>query len=163
MGQASRQRPNTAPPSIRVLVVDDFSDGRELVAEYLTFRGFCVDVARDGAEAIEIARRVQPDFVLMDLSMPGVNGWQATRALKDDVSTQGIIVIALTAHTFEPEMNAARAAGCDAVVCKPFDLATLADALPRVLQHGTAVLDVPGLSLSAAERQHVQRRSTNSV
>jgi two-component system, cell cycle response regulator DivK len=161
----SRQPEKTTPPSIRVLVVDDFADGRELVAEYLTFRGFDVHVARDGAEAIEVARRFQPEIVLMDLSMPGINGWQAAGALKKDISTQGMIVIALTAHTFKAEINAAREAGCDGVICKPFDLATLAEALPRVLKHGMTALDVPGLSLSptAEEQRRIRPRSTESV
>jgi len=133
---------------LNVLVVDDFADGRELVAEYLAFRGFVVHVACDGAEAIVIARKVRPDIVLMDLSMPGIDGWQAARALKNDPATQAIIVIAVTAHALKPETDAAREAGCDGVICKPFDLATLADALPRVLKHGAAALDVLGLSLN---------------
>jgi CheY-like chemotaxis protein len=147
-----------------VLVVDDFSDGRELVAEYLTFRGFEVHVASGGAEAIEVVRRVRPDIVLMDLSMPGVNGWQAAHTIKANPATQATIVIALTAHALKPEIDAAKDAGCDAVVCKPFDLTTLADALPRVLRRGVSALDVPGLSLTAANQgTKAQRRSIESV
>jgi CheY-like chemotaxis protein len=132
---------------LRVLVVDDFPDGRELLAEYLTFRGFTVHVACDGAAAIEIARRVSPEIVLMDLSMPGIDGWQAARTLKNDPRTSRITVIAVTAHALKPETEAARQAGCDGVICKPFDLTTLADVLPRVLKHAKA-LDVPGLAES---------------
>ena len=79
MSKVSR---NHKPLSIRVLVVDDCPDGREMVTEYLTFRGFAVTVATGGADAIAQVQRVRPDIVLMDLRMPGINGWKATRALK---------------------------------------------------------------------------------
>ena len=131
-----------------VLVADDFADGRELVAEYLTFRGFTVHTATDGEQAIQIARSVRPDIVLMDLSMPGIDGWQAARMLKSDPRTRDIIVLAVTAHALKRETDAARSAGCDAIICKPFDIASLGDALPRLLTHGTKALDVPGLTLT---------------
>ena len=136
------------PHKALVLVVDDFPDGRELVAEYLTFKGFAVLTASAGAEAIEIARRVKPQIVLMDLSMPGLDGWDATRILKADPATSGIVVIALTARAMTQDTDRAFQAGCDGVVAKPFDLATLADALPRVLKRGSSALDVPGISLN---------------
>jgi two-component system cell cycle response regulator DivK len=134
--------------SVRVLVVDDFPDGRELVAEYLAFRGFEVHVACDGAEAITVARKVRPSIVLMDLSMPGIDGWQAARILKSDPNTRTIVVIAVTAHALKKETDAAKAAGCDGVISKPFDLTALADALPRVLRRGASALEVPGLSVT---------------
>jgi CheY-like chemotaxis protein len=81
--------------------------------------------------------------------MPGIDGWQAARLLKNDPETQAITVIAVTAHALKPERDAARDAGCDGVICKPFDLTTLADALPRVLKQGATALDVPGLSTTA--------------
>jgi two-component system, cell cycle response regulator DivK len=84
---------------ILALVVDDFPDGRELLAEYLTFRGFGVLTTSTGAEAIEIARRVKPQIILMDLSMPGLDGWEATRILKADPETRDIVVVAVTART----------------------------------------------------------------
>jgi CheY-like chemotaxis protein len=148
---------------LTVLVVDDFTDGRELVAEYLAFRGFVVHVACNGAEAIAIARKVRPAIVLMDLSMPGVDGWQAARTLKNDPATRAITVIAVTAHALKPETDAAREAGCDGVICKPFDLATLADALPRVLKHGATALDVPGLSLTPTRHPKNRRGAPESV
>jgi CheY-like chemotaxis protein len=155
--------PRSRSHPLNVLVVDDFPDGRELVAEYLAFRGFVVHVACDGAEALVIARKVRPEIVLMDLSMPGIDGWQAARTLKNDPATQAITVIAVTAHALEAETEAARAAGCDGVICKPFDLATLADALPRVLKHGAAALDVLGLSLNPTRRPKARRRAPESV
>ena len=131
-----------------VLVVDDFQDGRELVAEYLAFRGFTVHTATDGAEAIEVADAARPDVVLLDLSMPGIDGWQAARILKSSPATRKMIIVAVTAHALARETQAARDAGCDGVICKPFDLTALGDALPRLLTHGTKALDVPGLSLT---------------
>src|SRR5438045_6834404 len=96
-----------------ILVVDDAEDGREMLVEYLAFRGFHVVEAQNGTEAIEVARRVRPHVILMDLSMPVVDGWEATRQLKADPLTKDIIIIAVTAHAFPREQEAARAAGCD--------------------------------------------------
>lgn len=121
-----------------VLVVDDSSDGREMLVEYLAFRRFPVAEARSGAEAIEVARRVQPNIILMDLSMPGVDGWEATRRLRADPATGSTIIVAVTAHAFPREQEAARAAGCDVVIAKPFDLSALADALATVASDGLA-------------------------
>jgi CheY-like chemotaxis protein len=132
---------------LRVLVVDDYQDGRDLLTEYLTFRGFAVDAACDGAEAIAKAKHARPDLILMDLRMPGMDGWRATRALKDDPDTQSVPVIAVTAHALGVERQSARDAGCDAVISKPFDITALGDALPKFLELGASALEVPGLSL----------------
>jgi CheY-like chemotaxis protein len=158
-----RMAPRKLAVPLTVLVVDDFPDGRELVAEYLTFRGFDVHVACDGAEAVALARKFRPAIVLMDLSMPGIDGWQAARMLKSDPNTQAIIVIAVTAHALKRERDAATAAGCDGVISKPFDLTALADALPRVLKRGPAALDVPGLSATPSRRAHARRRSARQA
>lgn len=117
-----------------VLVVDDSSDGREMLVEYLAFRQFPVAEAQSGAEAIDVARRIQPDIILMDLSMPGVDGWEATRRLRADPATGSTIIVAVTAHAYPREQDAARAAGCDVVIAKPFDLSALADALGKWVQ-----------------------------
>jgi CheY-like chemotaxis protein len=85
-----------------------------------------VSEATNGADAIKSASDASPEIVLMDLTMPGIDGWQAARALKSDPRTRGITVIAVTAHALQPETDAARAAGCDGVICKPFDLGALA-------------------------------------
>jgi two-component system cell cycle response regulator DivK len=102
-----------------VLVVDDVDHGREIFAEYLEFRGFRVATAADGLEAIEKTHELRPDVILMDLSLPGIDGWEATRRLKQDPSTKDIPIIALTAHALESAHAKARAAGCNAVVTKP--------------------------------------------
>ena len=147
------------PPSLpSVLIVDDFVDGRELLAEYLTFRGFPIHVASDGGEAIEVARRVRPAIILMDLSMPGIDGWQATRTLKADPVMRETLIFAVTARALRPERDAAKEAGCDGVICKPFDITVLGDALPRVLVDGPAAIEVPGLSLPEAASDETIRR-----
>jgi CheY-like chemotaxis protein len=146
-----------------VLVVDDFPDGLELVAEYLKFRRFAVHTARGGQEAIDIARKVMPAIVLMDLSMPDLNGCQAATILKNDPETRGICVIAVTARTLQTERDAAVAAGCDGVILKPFDLATLANALPHVLEDCAKALNVPGLALPWTHQQSQSRRGPQSA
>lgn len=102
-----------------VLVVDDVPDGREICAEYLAFRGYGVATAEDGQEALDKTSSLLPDVILMDLSLPGIDGWEATRRLKQDERTKHIRVIALTAHALPSAHERARAAGCDAVVTKP--------------------------------------------
>jgi two-component system cell cycle response regulator DivK len=102
-----------------ILVVDDFRDGREMYAEYLSHAGFDVAQAADGEEAVAKARELLPDVVLMDLSLPGMDGWEATRVLKADARTRDMRVIALTAHALSVYADSARAAGCDSVVTKP--------------------------------------------
>lgn len=103
----------------KVLVVDDFAAGRDLSAEYLTFRGYEVATAEDGAQAIETAREFLPDVILMDLSLPEVDGWEATRRLRGDDRTKDMKIIALTAHALDAEKDRALEAGCDEVVTKP--------------------------------------------
>jgi two-component system, cell cycle response regulator DivK len=102
-----------------VLVVDDMVDGREICAEYLSFRGYRVATAADGHEALAQAFDLLPTVILMDLSLPGIDGWEVTRRLKRDERTRHIPVIALTAHALASARDAALSAGCDAVVTKP--------------------------------------------
>ncbi|HEX2642332.1 MAG TPA: response regulator [Thermoanaerobaculia bacterium] len=109
-----------------VLVVDDVEHGREIFSEYLEFRGFRVATAADGQEALDKAFELLPDVILMDLSLPGIDGWEATRRLKKDERTRAIPVIALTAHALVSAHETALAAGCDSVVTKP--------CLPRELE-----------------------------
>jgi CheY-like chemotaxis protein len=102
-----------------ILVVDDYQDAREMYAEYLLFSGFRVAEARTGNEAIEQALALKPDLILMDLSLPGMDGWEATRVLKADDRTKDIPVVALTGHALAGASEGARKAGCDAFVVKP--------------------------------------------
>jgi CheY-like chemotaxis protein len=108
--------PRTGP---RILLVEDYDDAREMYRDYLEFSGFRVDTARDGHEALKKARAQMPDLILMDLSLPGLDGWEATRILKNDPSTSHLMVVALSAHALAAEGERARAAGCDGFIAKP--------------------------------------------
>jgi len=105
------------PPLI--LVVDDYQDAREMYAEYLQFSGFRVAEAKNGNEAVEQAFALRPDLILMDLSLPGMDGWEATRRLKSDDATRHIPIVALTGHALAGASEGARKAGCDSFVTKP--------------------------------------------
>ena len=102
-----------------ILVVDDYEDAREMYAEYLRFCGFRVAEARNGNEALEQAFALVPDLILMDLSLPGMDGWEATRQLKSDERTRNIPVVALTGHALAGASESAQKAGCDSFVTKP--------------------------------------------
>lgn len=108
---------NDKPPLI--LVVDDYQDAREMYAEYLQFSGFRVAEAKNGNEAVEQAFALKPDLILMDLSLPGIDGWEATRRLKADDATKHIPIVALTGHALAGASEGARRAGCDSFVTKP--------------------------------------------
>jgi two-component system, cell cycle response regulator DivK len=103
----------------RVLLVDDYPDAREMYSEYLQFSGFDVVEAANGVEALARAVEDAPDIILMDLSLPVMDGWEATRRLKSDGRTAGIPVVALTGHALAGISEGARKAGCDAFVTKP--------------------------------------------
>ena len=103
----------------RVLVVDDYPDVREMYSEYLEFSGFDVIQAVNGIEALQRAVDAAPDIILMDLSLPVMDGWEATRRLKEDARTNRIPVVALTGHALAGISEGASKAGCDAFVTKP--------------------------------------------
>jgi len=103
----------------RVLLVDDYPDAREMYSEYLQFSGFDVLEAANGMEALQRAVDGTPDVILMDLSLPVMDGWEATRRLKADKRTAKIPVVALTGHALAGISEGAKQAGCDAFVTKP--------------------------------------------
>ena len=109
----------TKRPQPLVLLAEDFEDARELYRDYLEFSGFSVTTANNGREAIDLAVTLQPDLILMDASMPVLDGWQATRELKANDATRHIPVLALTAHAFDDARQEAKAVGCDGFVTKP--------------------------------------------
>lgn len=102
-----------------ILVVDDYEDTRRIYSDYLRFAGFRVMTAADGSEAIRKARERKPDVIVMDLSMPGVDGWAATRMLKGDPRTKDAYVMAVTSYSDDAPRLAAWRSGCDALVVKP--------------------------------------------
>jgi len=106
-------------PEPLVLVVDDFQDNREMYAEYLAFTGFRVIQAANGKEALDQAFANRPDIIIMDLSLPVMDGWEATRRLKADQRTNAIPVVALTGHAMQGHSKGAMEAGCDSFVAKP--------------------------------------------
>ena len=109
----------TKPARPRVLLVDDYPDAREMYSEYLQFSGFDVVEAANGIEALASALERTPDIILMDLSLPVMDGWEATRRLKADDRTASIPVVALTGHALAGISEGAKRAGCDAFVTKP--------------------------------------------
>ena len=112
----------TTPATARaplILVVDDFADNREMYTQFLEFSGFRVAEAQNGHEAIERALELSPDLIVMDLSLPGLDGWEATRRLKANDRTRRIPVIALTGHALAGHSKGAIEAGCDAFITKP--------------------------------------------
>lgn len=134
---ALRPRSQEAGPPL-VLVVEDYEDTLEIVKETLELAGYRTEVATTGTEALEKAFEVLPDVVLMDLSLPGIDGWEATRRLKADPRTKDTLIIALTAHALESHAQSAREAGCDGFVTKPCMPEDLTNAVKEVLERRAA-------------------------
>ena len=122
------------PERPRVLLVDDYPDAREMYTEYLEFSGFDVVEAENGMEALQRAVDAAPDIILMDLSLPVMDGWEATRRLKADERTASIPVVALTGHALAGISEGAKRAGCDAFVTKPCLPEDLVKEIRRILE-----------------------------
>jgi CheY-like chemotaxis protein len=116
-----------------VLIVDDFEDNREMYAQYLRFHGYEIAEADNGQEALKQAAALHPDVIVMDLSLPGMDGWEATRRLKQEPGTRDIPVIALTGHALTGSEHTAREAGCDRFLTKPCAPAVLGQEIRKVL------------------------------
>ena len=116
-----------------ILVVDDFEDNREMYTQFLRFNGYRVAESADGADALTKAAALHPDLIVMDLSLPGLDGWEATRRLKEDPVTSAIPVVALTGHALAGHEERARTSGCDSFVTKPCIPADLEAEIRRVL------------------------------
>jgi CheY-like chemotaxis protein len=123
-----------------VLVVDDFADNREMYSEYLSFSGYEVIEAKNGREAIDAANARLPDIIIMDLSLPVMDGWEATRRLKADDRTRKIPVVALTGHALAGHSKGAREAGCDSFLAKPCLPDQLVAEIRRMLEGGKAAV-----------------------
>jgi two-component system cell cycle response regulator DivK len=123
-----------------VLVVDDFADNREMYSEYLSFSGYDVIEAKNGVEAIAAAQDRLPDIIVMDLSLPLMDGWEATRRLKADERTRQIPVVALTGHALPGHSRGAREAGCDSFLAKPCLPDQLVAEIRRMLESGNATI-----------------------
>lgn len=116
-----------------VLIVEDNPDSRELAAKVLKAKGFHTVLATDGYEAIRKAAAAPPDVILMDLSLPRLDGYEATRQIKNKAALSNIPIIALTAHAMKGDREKAMAAGCDGYISKPIDVRSLADQIREFL------------------------------
>ena len=118
----------------KILLVEDNEMNRDMLSRRLQRRGHEVLVAVDGADGLEIAHRDLPELILMDMSLPVLEGWEATRQLKADPATSGIPVIALTAHAMSEDRERALAAGCDDYDTKPVELPRLVSKIDALLK-----------------------------
>jgi CheY-like chemotaxis protein len=117
----------------RVLVVEDDEDNSGLVRFLLERAGYAVLVGRDGHEGLELARQELPDLILMDLSLPGIDGWTAGRELKEDPKTSHIPLLALTAHTLPGDRKRTLESGFDGYISKPIDVESFARDITKAL------------------------------
>ncbi|MBW2245076.1 MAG: response regulator [Deltaproteobacteria bacterium] len=117
----------------KILLVEDQEMNRDMLSRRLKKRGYEVSIAVDGAEGLEKARSEAPDLILMDMSLPVIDGWEATRQLKADEATRSIPVVALTAHAMSTDREKALEAGCDAYETKPVELPRLLETMEKLL------------------------------
>ena len=117
----------------KVLVIEDNEMNRDMLARRLRRRGFDLVLAADGETGISTATREGPDLILMDLSLPGIDGWETARRLKSAAETAAIPIIALTAHAMTGDREKALAAGCDDYDTKPVELSRLLDKMQKLL------------------------------
>ena len=118
----------------KILLVEDNEMNRDMLSRRLERKGHSISIAIDGAEGLSKARSEAPDLILMDMSLPVIDGWEATRQLKADETTRRIPVIALTAHAMASDERKAREAGCDDFDTKPIELPRLLDKIDTLLQ-----------------------------
>jgi CheY-like chemotaxis protein len=121
-----------------ILIVEDNEMNRDMLSRRLERKGYKILIAVDGAEGVDVARAQMPDLILMDMSLPVVDGWEATRRIKADKNLKHIPIIALTAHAMANDREKALDAGCDEYDTKPIEL-------PRLLSKIEALLLAPVL------------------
>ena len=122
---------------LTILLVEDNDMNRDMIAQYLGHYGYKVLTARDGGTAVELARSAAPDLILMDISLPVLDGWEATRQLKAAPETERIPVIALTAHAMAADRQKSMEAGCDDYEPKPIDFGRLLTKMRALLRTET--------------------------
>jgi CheY-like chemotaxis protein len=122
----------------KILLVEDNEMNRDMLSRRLERKGFEVVIAVDGQAGVDMASSTNPDIILMDLSLPVMDGWEATRRLKADPATQRIPVIALTAHAMSGDEVKAREAGCDDYDTKPVNLNRLLEKIGSLLSRGAS-------------------------
>ncbi|TFH24361.1 MAG: response regulator [Myxococcales bacterium] len=117
----------------KILLVEDQEMNRDMLSRRLIKRGYEVAIAVDGAEGVAMAKSESPDLILMDISLPVMNGYEATRTIKADDATRSIPIIALTAHAMSTDREKALEAGCDAYETKPVELPRLLETIEKLL------------------------------
>lgn len=122
----------------KILLVEDNQDNRDMLSRRLIRKGFEVVMATDGQQGVDMAESVKPDLILMDMSLPVIDGWTATAQIKAKEATRSIPVVALTAHAMSGDREKAIAAGCDDFDTKPIDLPRLLGKIEAALQKKSA-------------------------
>jgi CheY-like chemotaxis protein len=117
----------------KVLLVEDNEMNRDMLSRRLIRKGYEVVLGEDGEKGVEMASSESPDIILMDMSLPVIDGWEATRLIKADAATSAIPIIALTAHAMASDREKAMAAGCDDYDTKPVELARLLEKMEKLL------------------------------
>jgi two-component system cell cycle response regulator DivK len=117
----------------KILIVEDNEMNRDMLSRRLARRGYEIAIAVDGEEGLRVAQAERPDVILMDMSLPVMDGWEATRQLKGEAATRTIPVIGLTAHAMTGDRDRALAAGCDDYDTKPIELPRLLDKIEALL------------------------------
>ncbi|HEY4087550.1 MAG TPA: response regulator [Bryobacteraceae bacterium] len=125
--------------TVRVLLVEDNEMNRDMLARRLARKGYSVSVALDGAQGLELAAEIAPDLILMDMSLPVLDGWEASRRLKADPALRGIPILALTAHAMSDDRTKALEAGCDEYDTKPVEFTRLLEKMETLLRKRTFV------------------------
>jgi CheY-like chemotaxis protein len=120
---------------MKILLVEDNEMNRDMLSRRLIRNGFEIVIAVDGQQGVDLAASAQPDLILMDLSLPVIDGWEATRRVKANPATAKIPVIALTAHAMAQDKEKALAAGCDDFDTKPVEFDRLMGKIRRLLEH----------------------------
>lgn len=123
---------------VKILLVEDNEMNRDMLKRRLFRKGYEVFIAVDGAEGVELARSLVPDLILMDMSLPVMDGWEATRQIKGDPKTEAIPVIALTAHAMAGDREKCLAAGCNDYDTKPVEFPRLLEKIEVCLKKATA-------------------------
>jgi CheY-like chemotaxis protein len=122
----------------KILLVEDNEMNRDMLSRRLERKGYAVALAVDGQEAVDMATSAAPALILMDMSLPVIDGWEATRRIKANAATQAIPIIALTAHAMQGDERKSREAGCDDFDTKPVELPRLLEKIEAQLKRATA-------------------------
>ena len=131
--QASSAEGEKAAPVAKILLVEDNEMNRDMLSRRLQRKGYLVVMAEDGAQGVLLARKETPDVILLDMSLPVIDGWTAARELKSDDTTRLIPIIALTAHAMSGDREKALEAGCDEYDTKPVEMPRLLGKIEALL------------------------------